>query len=405
LLESPCIDLLPHLLSVPELPSRRLALRLLRARAGPFPWDLRDEPANAHFIAALSRRGIRMTPWIDGIGLAAEDTPRGRVFVQLERDPLEVLMMGKHFDTCLSPGWFNFFSAVSNAADVNKRVLYVRDEHGTVAGRCLLALDKDGRILTFHAYCHDSEGYAMLDVTRRFVLRLAQAMGTSIVTQGEVSCLLSHDWYDDGPEDIAGSFAPFAAGSDLRNWLTGAAPEELASGLRRHLDPLGVNALTLPLLLSLREVAERPELALPLLDEVERIDNISSDTMGRATMLCWRAHEHERARRFAFERLLPTLEQRCHPDRPPLPATLELLVELGAPSRVLRLIQRSRGRNVRQWSDEPDARRIFAAARAHQSLHRHKLAATLYRLALGRRSAHDLHPRCRQALTELGAHP
>ena len=36
------------------------------------------------------------------------------------------------------------FSVFSNLADVNKRVLYARDEQGRVAGRCLRALTAGG---------------------------------------------------------------------------------------------------------------------------------------------------------------------------------------------------------------------------------------------------------------------
>ena len=74
------------------------------------------------------------------------------VVLAFEHDPLEIFQMGWHFSTCLSPGVFNFFSVFSNAADINKQVVYARDEQGRVVGRCLLALTEDGNLLTFEPY-------------------------------------------------------------------------------------------------------------------------------------------------------------------------------------------------------------------------------------------------------------
>lgn len=48
--------------------SRALALRLLRARSGDGPWDLRDAPKNRRFIARLEARGVLMGAWVDGLG-------------------------------------------------------------------------------------------------------------------------------------------------------------------------------------------------------------------------------------------------------------------------------------------------------------------------------------------------
>ena len=108
----------------------------------------RAAPANARWLSRLSRLGVDPRPWLEGIGTWVRAARDGRVvLLSLEDDPLAVLQMGAPFATCLAPGDFNYFSAVSNAADLNKRVLYARDPQGRVLGRCLLAISPRGEIV------------------------------------------------------------------------------------------------------------------------------------------------------------------------------------------------------------------------------------------------------------------
>lgn len=144
------------------------------------------------------------------------------LILRLEDDPLEVLNMGAPFRTCLSPGDINFFAALVDAADVNKRVLYGRTREGTVVGRCLLGLTDTGGIVTYHPYCHDArQGFPA--AARAFVGELARAMGTRALPAGQVPALLASEWYCDGPEDLTGALAFLAAGSAFRAALAGAA--------------------------------------------------------------------------------------------------------------------------------------------------------------------------------------
>src|SRR5262249_26045032 len=101
-----------------DAPHRALAIQLLRARAGPPPWDLRDAEENVAVIRALEARGIDPRPWIDGIGVVEVKAATGRVLrLSLEDDPLEIFQMGERFGTCLSIGSTNYFSVFANAAD------------------------------------------------------------------------------------------------------------------------------------------------------------------------------------------------------------------------------------------------------------------------------------------------
>jgi hypothetical protein len=126
-------DVAVALLPLPGLGAafRELARRLLRARASPPPWDLRDLPANRKFAEAMRRKGLDLAPWLEEADGEVMATPDGRAMtLRIERDPLEVFHMGRHFSTCLAPGAFNYFSVFANAADINKQVLYARDDSG-----------------------------------------------------------------------------------------------------------------------------------------------------------------------------------------------------------------------------------------------------------------------------------
>ena len=113
------------------------------------------EPANRRFLESMSKRGINVGPWLRASQCVSVSAATGQT-VQLgfATDTLDVLIMGLHFDTCLSPTSFNYFSSVANASDINKQVLYCRDEQGKVLGRCLFAINGAGQVQTFQRYCH-----------------------------------------------------------------------------------------------------------------------------------------------------------------------------------------------------------------------------------------------------------
>jgi hypothetical protein len=396
LLEAPMMDLWPHLLSLPAS-FRRLSVRVVQARLGPYPWDLRDEPANRSFLDRLASRGIRLDAWLDGIGVVRYASRRGDVFLQLERDPIEVLLMGKHFGTCLSPGSMNFFSALANAADVNKRVVYARDAGGAVVGRCLLALTQEGALLAFHAYSHHDD-WGFTEHLGDFCLRLVAAMKTTVAESGQVPRLVAPDWYDDGAVDVTGRFEAFSHGSSLEVNLRSVPPPELRALIERELAPARIDPITLPYVLRLVPLAARPELAEPMLAIVASTAGIDLATRELALERAWLAGAAREARGFVAQHIAPRLPA-AGVRRP---VTMVVLTEIDEPSLALRLLARTRARGVRRWADESDAWRIYAAARAHEALHRRRLAASLYRLAL-RRAPEPLKALCRERLPQDGA--
>ena len=353
---------------------RELALELLKRRAGAPPWDLRDEPRNLAFLAGLRRRGIDPGPWLDdGVRTvtAADGTP---LTIGFAGDPLDVFVMGEHFSTCLGSDGVNFFSVVTNAADVNKRVFYARRAEGVVAGRCLFALTDGGRILTFEAYAHDGK-LEFAQIVRAHALELAARMGTEVVGSGTVTTLLAHDWYDDGAVDLVARFPALSEGSDFRATLAELPPAELPARLSAVLDhPL--DDVILPLVIALPEIQRRPELAVTLGPALLAATAIPDGTMIHAARHALAAGDLALADRLLSGRARPSLMADT-------PRWLGDLLARVRPSLALSLLRATRERGVRSWRDEP-AERVAVAAMAMESLRRPRQAATLYRLAISR---------------------
>lgn len=242
---------------------RPQAWRLLRRRLSDGPWDLRDLGPNRRFIRRLEARGLDLEPWLAGSQVSVYPAPGGCVVLSLENDPLEVLRMGDHFETCLSPGDINFYSAISNAVDVNKRVLYARDLEGRVVGRCLLALGDRGGLVAHHPYAHEA-GLCFDRLASDYVRELAGRLGTEPVAGERISLLVSEEWYDDSPVDLCETEAFLRdSASEFRRSLATLEPAALGAHLERACggppSPRVVAGL-----LALPEFVERPELALGL---------------------------------------------------------------------------------------------------------------------------------------------
>ncbi|HEU5060175.1 MAG TPA: hypothetical protein VFU21_26770, partial [Kofleriaceae bacterium] len=373
--------------------SRRLVRKLVAARAGEPPWDLRAEPANRGFLSRLTRRRVKTGPWLDGIGAIRCEDPSGALELSLEPDPLEVLRMGEHFGTCLSPGGENFYSAVVNAVDINKRVVYGRDQAGAVVGRCLLALTDAGHILTFHPYCHRADFEGMM---RGFAAELARRMGTRLAAHGKVTPLLATRWYDDGPHDLTGRHEFLQDSSSFRDRLSDIAPGDLVPALEEKLGSL--DGASLSLVIALYELDDRPELVVPLLPLVDRAGDIALEIRLRAIQLAERAGAADRLGPRTAEHLAAGLEARLADGRVEL-EPIDRLASL-APERLLAVVRAARRRlRPRERDERPYL--AYAAGVAHRALGRPRRAAEELARAMSATS-HDLvRQRCQAALGEL----
>jgi hypothetical protein len=371
-------------LAVLEPSFRTLAFTLVGRRLGPPPWDLREHPANQRWVRAMERRGLRPAKWIDGPPPQEVEGPAGTTaVVRLSDDPLEVFRMGEPFGTCLSPGDFNFFSAVANAADLNKRVLFAYDAAGKVIGRCLLAISTDGMLLTFHAYAHDGS-WDFTKVVRRWAGKLARAVGTELAPAGNVAKLVAPDWYDDGPTDLTGRFRWTRENSRFAKALAAMEPAELEGWLTRLTAGRGLDTLTAPMLLGMYALRERPALVAAALPALAAVPGLPAESLLDAVYLVVEAAERDAHRdggaqpqlhwmRPFVRRLLSDPFWRRAYSHWNEERLLNACLQTGMFSEALQLLRRTRARGVRSWDAEFADSRIYAAACAHDARRRARL--------------------------------
>jgi hypothetical protein len=350
------LTLIPSILDL-KPPFSELGLDILRRRGGVPPWDHRHAPANAAFLEQLEHRGIDLGAWLDHPPTHEHtlgDTP---VSIAITRDPLDVLRMGAPFDTCLAPGSFNFFSAVANAVDINKRLLCAWDAKGAMIARCLLALTDQGGLLTFHAYANQAQAqFAELAAT--YVDDLVLLMNTVVVSRGEVRSLVAPEWYDDGPRQLPASNSALHEGSELRKALPRLEPAELVPAMEAALAPRGLDALTLPSVAHLPEIRERPELARELVPVLRRVPESQGSCMVPICQQAMKSAEPDDARQLLRERAM-TVALDHHRRHQELPfELLELLVQVD-PAQIIAILRRARPRGRRRMVRQRPIRRLL----------------------------------------------
>ena len=372
---------------------RALAGRLLRARGGPPPWDLRDNPANRAFVARMRGLGVDLAPWLDDAPRVVKGGDDQPVELALCGDPLEVFAMGAHFNTCLSPGGSNFFSVVTNAADVNKRVLYARRD-GKVVARCLLALTDAGRVLTFEPYAHDAK-LGFDDIVGQFAIDLATRMRSHVANAGRVATLLGRDWYDDGAQDLVGRYAVLEGEAFVRA-VKDVSPSQFVPLLEQTLGR-ALDDVSLPVVVGATTLAKRPELIVPLAPHLLAQRNLPDQTIVKAANYATQIGDFELADRLL---LAPAA-------RAPLTYSAWYWGQVLArrrPSFALARLRQTRPRGVHGWNDER-GERLAVAGLALEHLRRGRQAAAFYRRAIKDEPWLDDQLRARLAALEGGTTP
>lgn len=383
ILEPDVILLVEAVSALEDKAARRFGLEVLLRRCGPAPWDLRDHPDNLRFRSRMAEAGIDLEPWVDDAFRRTYDAANGQpLTLELERDPIRVLRMGAPWGTCLSPWDFNFFSAVTNAVDLDKQVVYGRDAKGRIQARCLVAIGRstegDAALIAFYPYAHDEE-LGFRELMDRYAGELADAMGLPRATRAKVSPLVCPHWYDDGPYDLSDDLGFMDRGQPFHDSLKTLEPDALPDALIQAA-PRPVDAPIIAALLV--RIARRPELVVSLAEWVDRLRLPAMDRL-RAAALARRAGRDDLAKRW-LEMCAGHLRGRSNfPwwNRP----LGETLAEL-APSLVLRLLRETRPAGVRYWTQETNAHRLWVAGKAHLALHRKKKAAEFFQRIIESRS-------------------
>lgn len=216
-----------------DLKSNKVLLRkLLKARMqDDTEWSLRL-PANKNYLALMKERGLDVTVWLseNAVTFPASFMRGGKVRLYMERDPLKVLRMGHYFNTCLKFGGVNSFSVVTNAVDINKRVIYATDMSGNVIARKLICIADEKTLLGYNMYFPTAvdDHYEQLRVIfKQYCESIASIVGLTLGNEGAPQVLCAEDWYDDGTvdwenEETAATDAAEAIAADIYTPPAGA---------------------------------------------------------------------------------------------------------------------------------------------------------------------------------------
>jgi hypothetical protein len=366
--------------------TRRLGLRLLWHRLSDTSGDFRLEPKNVAFREKIEAKGINMEPWLSDESGPSATTRNGEQYrLFFTREVLDYLMMGFHFDTCLSPGSCNFFSTIANAVDINKQVLYGKTDSGRIVGRCLFTLTDQGTILTYHRYSHDaSDGFA--ESVDEFAQQLAQAMGTRVATSGQVATLVARDWYDDGAVPMESALDFQSPEGIVRTLLRTSEPLSVIEDLR---DVMGTDQAvksTLGSILFATEFADRPTIVGPFVATYGLDDDLGFNERFRLAILAHQAGQTDSA-----ETVLASLRPNSLPIRlkrdecgsccafhgiGTYQEVIDLLIDYN-PTLALRTIRATRPNDVRRDMDEKNRQRRSALAKIHRRLGRDQLSVQL----------------------------
>ncbi|HSH01652.1 MAG TPA: hypothetical protein VLL52_03975 [Anaerolineae bacterium] len=353
---------------------QQLAHRLFHTRLGPPPWDLRHDPANAHFLDQLRHKRVNVDAWLNPPPPQTVVGANGRsLTLAISQDPLDIFHMGTPFDTCLSPGNANFFSVFANAADINKQVLFLRDQQGQIVGRCLLALNDDGHLLTFNPYCHDSE-FKFDQTVGQFARDLVLQLGTAAIPDGHISPLIAPDWYDDGSVDLAQQFTFLNEDAPFRHSLKDIPLDQFVPTLIHNFHPLPLNEFSLPLIIAIDELDERPQLIAPLLPYLRQTKNMPHQTWVKTIDLAHQIDATPFVHWALRHHIIPfLLDNRISwPDE----TIMDLITDMN-PSLALRILRHGRPYGVHNDEDEHDNYRRQLLAQTHRQLNRHHLANRL----------------------------
>ncbi len=187
--------------------NRRSLRRLLTAYFGGHVRYADEHPANRAWMSRHPKIDEKF--WRKGIRLRREIVEIGSIVLTLETDVLEVLRLGTYVGSCLGVGGGFVYSAASIALDINKHVVYARNQSGSVIARQLLAISEDDKLVCYSVY-PESTARELREIFRDYDLETAQTLGIEVYTsgpsddgsEGEVATILSQEFWDDGAWDL-----------------------------------------------------------------------------------------------------------------------------------------------------------------------------------------------------------
>jgi hypothetical protein len=168
---------------------------------------LRRHPRNQDWLR--KQRRMNLNVWLGGMERQETLQDGSTIRLHIELDPLEALRLGTYVGSCTGLGGSFAYSAAAVVLDLNKHVVYARNDQGAVLGRQLIAISEEEELVVFDVYPR-SVSAEMKRLFRAYDLELAKKLGLAIYKPGEesnskgrVELLLSKNWWDDSAWDLS----------------------------------------------------------------------------------------------------------------------------------------------------------------------------------------------------------
>ncbi len=205
---------------------------------------------------------------------------------------------------------------------------------------------------------------------------LAEKMNSVVASNGEVPTLVLSDWYDDGSMDLCNRFSFLHYESDFRESLKTIRIENFLQALETLFSPQPLNSFTLPLIINLEEIQNRPELITPLIPAINSCKELPDNTILRVAKIAYLANERffsvQILKKRAEKHLLIEGKNHWGMDY----TMLEILVEIN-PSAALRILKKTRPDKIKRDEEETIQQRVRLLSMAHEKLGRVHLAERL----------------------------
>ncbi len=183
--------------------NRRSIRKFLRAYFGGDHDYLMRHPAN--------RRWIDSHPYADspswrGDFQVLHPCDGQQLTLAIESNPLEAYRLGTYVGSCLGSGGMLAASSAAVVLDVNKAVVYARNDRGKVVGRQLLAISDCGKLVPYCVYPTSvspdlQAAFVQFDqaLAERLALPIYQDDDHDDSDMLKISSLISSYWWDDTP--------------------------------------------------------------------------------------------------------------------------------------------------------------------------------------------------------------
>lgn len=126
------------------------------------------------------------------------------LILSIELNPFEQLKMGRYVNSCLNLGGIFPDSATAVVLDINKHVVYARNESAKVIARQLIALNKNIALVPFNLYPEQKPDSPLIEIFIDFLNTYCEKLGIKISFDWDydIEHILSVDWWDDGVMDL-----------------------------------------------------------------------------------------------------------------------------------------------------------------------------------------------------------